>query len=227
MPPSLHRSPTPPLVSDFLATPSTRLSPALIRALLPFDLLIVPGLFGSDEDHWQSIWENVFRAHGLSVKRVAQDNWSTPSLSAWQAKLDETLKEAKLPVLLLAHSLGAVLTVHHGARHPASAVAGALLVAPADGEQHKGPDAARIESFMPLPAQTLPFPSTVIFSQNDPWLTPDRAQTFGTQWGSTLVDGGYSGHMGNNAGLEHWPLGLNALHSLALTCHAGQVHAHA
>ncbi|OUI84601.1 RBBP9/YdeN family alpha/beta hydrolase [Acetobacter tropicalis] len=226
MPTSLRHSAVHPHAADFLAT-TPRLSPALVRALSPFDMLVVPGLFGSDEDHWQSIWEDVFRGHGLSIKRVEQENWSHPTLSEWQAKLEQTLQASRRPVLLIAHSLGAILSVHHGLKHPASPVAGALLVAPADGEQSGGPDAARLASFLPLPDKRLPFPSTVIFSQNDPWLTPTRAHQLAGKWGASLLDAGYTGHIGNNSGVDYWPLGLNALHSLALTCHAGQMPAHA
>ncbi|MCC6106032.1 alpha/beta hydrolase [Acetobacter sp.] len=226
MPISLRHSTVHSQTPDFLAT-TPRLSPALIRALSPFDLLIVPGLFGSDDDHWQSIWEDVFRGHGLSIKRVEQDDWSHPTRTDWQTRLEQTLQASRRPVLLIGHSLGAILSVHHGATHPTSAVAGALLVAPADGEESTGPDAARLASFLPLPDKRLPFPSTVIFSQNDPWLAPARAHHLAKKWGASLLDAGYVGHIGNNSGVDHWPLGLNALHSLALTCHAGQMPAHA
>lgn len=208
----------------FLPHLATRLTPAFTRALAPYDLVIVPGLFGSGSDHWQSIWQSLFLAHGLSVSRVEQHDWSNPTPAAWHNALDLTLRATRKPVLLVAHSLGAILSVQHGLRrHQAtdaspSPVVGALLAAPADGTHHKGPDAPRIAAFMPPPTQTLPFPATVLFSHNDPWLTTSQAHTLAQRWGATLMDAGYNGHLGQDAELEHWPLGLNALHALALTC---------
>lgn len=203
---------------------ATRLSPALVRALLPFDLVIVPGLFGSGEDHWQSIWLSLFQAHGLSARRVEQQDWAHPTPTAWHTALTQTLQTTRKPVLLIAHSLGAILSVQHGLgmhttaqQHP-SPIAGALLVAPADGTYHTGPDAARVADFMPPPSQPMPFPTTVVFSQNDPWLAPTQAHTLARNWGASLIDAGLSGHIGQDAGLDYWPLGLNALHALALTC---------
>ncbi|BBC80178.1 hydrolase [Acetobacter orientalis] len=93
---------------------TTRLSPALVRALLPFDLVIVPGLFGSGEDHWQSIWLSLFQAHGLSARRVEQQDWAHPTPEAWHTALAHTLATTRKPVLLIAHSLGAILSVQHG-----------------------------------------------------------------------------------------------------------------
>ena len=204
---------------------TTRLSPALVRALLPFDLVIVPGLFGSGEDHWQSIWLSLFQAHGLSARRVEQQDWAHPTPEAWHTALAHTLATTRKPVLLIAHSLGAILSVQHGLGQtpttspPSSPIAGALLVAPADGTYHQGPDAPRIAAFMPPPMQALPFPATVVFSHNDPWLDPQKAHSLAQSWGASLLDAGYNGHIGQDSGLDHWPLGLNALHALALTSH--------
>lgn len=222
MPRFSRLSVAPPMAVPAAAHLPTRLSPALVRALSPFDLVIVPGLFGSGEDHWQSIWLSLFQAQGLSVHRVEQQNWAHPTPAMWHAALTKTLKNTRKPVLLIAHSLGAILSVQHALGHANahSLIAGALLVAPADGTYHQGPDAARIAAFMPPPAKPLPFPATVVFSHNDPWLATEQAHTLAHKWGASLLDAGYNGHLGQDAGLDHWPLGLNALHALALTSHA-------
>lgn len=232
MPTILRHSTALPYALSPLPHLTTKLSLALVRALLPFDLVIVPGLFGSGEDHWQSIWTSLFLAHGVSVRRVEQDNWATPSPSAWHERLQQTLAATRKPVILIAHSLGAILSTRHAThtatlnKYETSRVVGALLVAPADAANHKGPDAARIEGFMPPPSQKLPFPTTLVFSQNDPWLEVERAHQLAKNWGASLLDAGYAGHIGQDANVEHWPLGLNALHSLALTCHTTQTFSH-
>ncbi|WP_086650777.1 RBBP9/YdeN family alpha/beta hydrolase [Acetobacter cibinongensis] len=228
MPTILRHSTALPYALSPLPHLTTKLSAALVRALLPFDLVIVPGLFGSGEDHWQSIWASLFQAHGVSVRRVEQDDWENPTPAAWHERLHQTLAASRKPVLLIAHSLGAILSARHASNatsrnmYGTSSVVGALLVAPADAANHTGPDAARIEGFMPPPSQKLPFPATLVFSQNDPWLEVNRAHQLAKNWGASLLDAGYAGHIGQDANVEHWPLGLNALHALALTCHATQ-----
>ena len=43
------------------------------------DILIVPGLGGSEEDHWQARW-----AGRLATARVVeQDDWHAPTPEAW------------------------------------------------------------------------------------------------------------------------------------------------
>jgi predicted alpha/beta hydrolase family esterase len=54
----------------------------------------------------------------------------------------------------------------------------------------------------------LPFQSMVLAARNDPYVAFDRAESFARAWGSTLVDMGGLGHMGNAAALGLWPVGL-------------------
>ena len=93
-------------------------------------ILIVPGLGGSDEPHWQTHLERSFP----HARRVHQADWDRPDRAAWIARLAAAVAAAP-DAVLVAHSLGCALTAHAVARWPnliARAVRGALLVAPAD-----------------------------------------------------------------------------------------------
>jgi predicted alpha/beta hydrolase family esterase len=118
-----------------------------------YHVLVVPGWQNSGPEHWQSRWQDAHPAW----QRVQQADWLTPSRADWVATLDDAVRAADRPVLLVAHSLGCILTAWWAAhtRHAAK-VRGALLVAPGDVER---PDlAAQIHGWAPIARQPLPFP---------------------------------------------------------------------
>jgi predicted alpha/beta hydrolase family esterase len=127
------------------------------------DILIVPGLGGADEDHWQARW-----AGRLATARVVtQDDWHAPTPEAWCGRIAEAVAAATRPVILIAHSLGVVASVAAVPRFPAARVRGALWVAVPDVEEAPGlPDAVR--AFAPVPRDPLPFPSLLVASRTDP-----------------------------------------------------------
>jgi hypothetical protein len=164
-------------------------------------ILIVPGLRGSGPDHWQSWWE----AREPRSARAEQDDWHTPDLSRWSARVGEALGRAEAPVWLVAHSFGCLASVHAAARHPGR-VAGALLVAPANPDKFGvGPD---------LPAQRLPYPSLLVGSLDDPWMSFERAADWSARWGSRLVNLGRAGHINVESGFGPWPRGPRLLEEL-------------
>ena len=65
-----------------------------------------------------------------------------------------------------------------------------------------------------MPLARLPFPSKVVFSQNDEWATPARARQFAEAWGSELIDLGNAGHINAASGYSAWPAGLALLAEL-------------
>src|SRR5260221_8770088 len=68
------------------------------------DILIVPGLGDSPDDHWQSRWEQQLK----TARRVAQDDWAHPMLAAWMRKLSDAVRSATKPPVIIGHSLGAL-----------------------------------------------------------------------------------------------------------------------
>jgi uncharacterized protein len=170
--------------------------------------LILPGLHNSGPDHWQSRWE----AEDKTMERVIQDDWETPHCADWVVRLDQALAYAGPEILLVAHSAGCALVAHWAVGCQRGQVRGALLVAPSDPEAPSFPVGAT--GFAPIPLLRLPFPSIVVASSNDPFVTVARAQTFASAWGSEFVMIGGAGHINTASGLGDWPEGLALLRNL-------------
>lgn len=176
----------------------------------PRNTLLLPGWQNSGPDHWQSRWEALHGYH-----RVEQHDWMRPLRGDWSARLEETVADADGPVLLVAHSLGCILTAWWAAhtRHAAK-VRGALLVAPGDVER---PDlAAQIHGWAPIARQALPFPALLVGSRNDPYCSFERAEALAQAWGARFVDYGERGHINAESGLGDWAEGHGWLQQLAV-----------
>ena len=171
-------------------------------------VLILPGYGDSGPDHWQSRWE----AADPACRRVVQRDWLLPSLAEWLATLARHVAECHSPPVLVAHSLGCVLAAHW-ATGPGARAKAALLVAPADVDSSAHtPDEVR--SFSPIPLAPFPFPSVVVASTDDPFLTMDRAGLFARAWGSRLVTLSGAGHINADTGFGDWPQGRALLAEL-------------
>jgi uncharacterized protein len=172
-------------------------------------ILTVPGLNGSGSSHWQTLWEQ----SRPDTHRVDLGMWNTPHRNAWATKLDQAIRQASAPVILVGHSLGcqAIAWWAHMSPQPYGwPVAGALLVAPCDVDRENlHPELA---TFSPAPKEPLPFPSIVVGSTDDPWIDIDRAHSLAVDWGSHFVDIGAQGHINAASGLGWWPEGQELLH---------------
>ncbi len=164
-------------------------------------VLILPGWQNSGPDHWQSRWEVLY-----GYQRVQQHDWMQPLRGDWMSQLEEAVLAAPGPVVLVAHSLGCVLTAAW-AQHSRQTqrVVGALLVAPGDPQREEL--RAALKSWSPVVLQRLPFASTLLNSLDDPYCSRARAQQFATAWGSAFVDYGNTGHINSESGLGDWPQG--------------------
>ncbi|TIM38270.1 MAG: serine hydrolase family protein, partial [Mesorhizobium sp.] len=91
------------------------------------DFIIVPGIGGSGEAHWQTRWQRVNPA----MRRFMPASWELPDFDDWIAALETAVSEAKTPPVLVAHSLGCLL-VAHWQRISGRDVSGAFLVAVPD-----------------------------------------------------------------------------------------------
>jgi predicted alpha/beta hydrolase family esterase len=167
----------------------------------PDNTLILPGWQNSGPDHWQSRWEAL---HGY--RRVDQHDWMQPRRGDWIAHLEDVILGTEGPVVLVAHSLGCILTAAWAQVSRSTArVQGALLVAPGDAER----EALRpvLPSWSPIVRQRLPFPSVLVGSRNDPYCSFERAQGLASDWGSRFIDLGERGHINAESGLGDWPEG--------------------
>ncbi|MFP5323895.1 MAG: RBBP9/YdeN family alpha/beta hydrolase [Gammaproteobacteria bacterium] len=174
----------------------------------PENVLILPGWQNSGPEHWQSRWETL---HGF--RRVDQHDWMTPRRGDWIARLEEVLLSLDEPAVLVAHSLGCILTAAWAQVSRSTArVQGALLVAPGDPER----DELRgvLPSWAPIVRDRLPFPSLLLGSHDDPYCSLAKAQSLADAWGSRFIDCGPCGHINAESGLGDWPDGLALLREL-------------
>ncbi len=170
--------------------------------------LILPGLGNSGPTHWQTYFEE----SSPQFKRVQQQSWTEPVCAEWIANLDKAVLEYDPAlVVLVAHSL-ACSTVAHWVKNYNRTIKGALLVAPSDPEADIYTFPAK--GFAPVPLDPLPFPSIVVSSSNDIWVTPDRARHFAEHWGSEFLDIGAAGHVNADSGHYQWEEGLEILKRL-------------
>lgn len=171
-------------------------------------VLTVPGLGGSGPSHWQTLWE---RSRPDTV-RADLGMWNTPHRNSWVTRLDQAIRGAQAPVILVGHSLGCLAIAWWATLSPQPygwPVAGALLVAPADVDRADAP--VEIRGFAPAPTLPLPFPSIVAASTDDPWIAADRAHSLAADWGSHFVDLGEAGHVNAASGLGAWYEGQELL----------------
>lgn len=159
--------------------------------------LIVPGLDGSPEPHWQHWWALT----DPSAITVDLPDPSRPDPARQETELAGMVIRHPDSVLV-GHSLGAVLIARILSKWPQLRIRAALLVAPAE------PDTCdRIAAFGPLPERALPVPVQVVASRNDPWMRFERAEALARAWEAGLIDLGDSGHINAAAGFGPWPQG--------------------
>jgi predicted alpha/beta hydrolase family esterase len=152
-------------------------------------LVVVPGLHGSGADHWQG-W---LLAQIDGAVRVEQDDWGVPDLDRWADRVAATIAAlGPGPHVVAAHSFGCLATVRATLRDPSLDVARALLVAPADPQRFAAAPA--------LPQSRLAFSSSVVASDNDPWMPAASAHAWALRWGSDWINLGNAGHINVDSG---------------------------
>lgn len=167
--------------------------------------LVLPGLNGSGEGHWQRHWVH----DNPDAVLVEHDNWTCPDLQDWRQRLEGVIA-SKGDVWIVAHSLGCLLTANLARSPLVGRVRGALLVAPCDLETTEALHPC-VLNFGEMPLDTLPFPSLVVASLDDPYMSVRRVQHVAKCWGSQLIDVGASGHINIKSGHGRWPAAYDLL----------------
>lgn len=167
------------------------------------DILILPGLGGGGPDYWYERWGKKLR----TAKRVKQNDWDAPDFDDWQNRIVTAVEQATQPVVLVAHSLGVIASVHAAHRFPHQKVAGGYFVAPPDIDAISKTMPA-VKPFGPVPTAPLDFPSILVASQNDPYCSFQKAEDMSFAWGSKFESAGESGHINKDSGQGPWPEGL-------------------
>jgi predicted alpha/beta hydrolase family esterase len=190
--------------------------------------VIVPGIWNSGPDHWQSVWEREQAQHDehdehdqhdqhdqqqRAAVRIAPTSWSDPEPDDWRAAISTAVTSCTEPPVLVAHSLG-VLAVAGFLATTAEApalVAGAFLVAPPDPLGDAFPaEASGFVSPRQVPAAQQ-VPTCLVVSDDDPYCSADRALAFADAMGADVVRVGALGHVNVASGVGDWPAGRELL----------------
>lgn len=176
--------------------------------------VIVPGLRGHVEDHWQTLLAGAL-SDALIVPQVEGD---PVNLDARLDALEKTVAAATGPVILVAHSAG-VPTVVYWAERTELPVAGALLATPPDLSRplpapHPSPEQLAAGGWGVVPSNPLPWPSIVVASEDDPLATVEAVTGFAEAWGSRVVNAGAVGHLNPASGYGPWPRAVEYLAEL-------------
>lgn len=168
--------------------------------------LIVPGVGGSEYNHWQTCLQHRL----MRCSRVQQKDWNHPVLDIWVAEFVKTLQAIPAKVQIVAHSFGCLTSIAALAQHPElnSKVKNLLLVAPANparfGENGFSRDSQTDYStyFQQLKLQV---PTTLLISENDPWLSFEDAHILAQTWKIKPINLGAVGHVNVASGFGPFP----------------------
>ena len=146
------------------------------------DVVIVPGFGDSGAGHWQTRWQD----QNQHLVRISPASWTEPDLGDWLSAL-ERAADHRRPVLV-AHSLGCLLSIEWARRNP-QAVAGLFLVALPDpvAASFPLPDSpfARIDLEHALPVPALVIAARMMSTAGRSVLLRLRAllERAGSRWG--------------------------------------------
>ena len=168
--------------------------------------VIVPGVGGSEHDHWQSWLQRQLK----SCSRVQQQDWNKPVLHEWIEQFFKTVQSIQEPIQIVAHSFGCLTTVAALAQHPElnQNIKNLVLVAPANPARFGDAGFARESQndyqqyFHQLKLQV---PTQMIISENDPWLNFQDALQLAKAWKIRPKNLGQVGHINVASGFGPFP----------------------
>ena len=168
--------------------------------------VIVPGVGGSENTHWQS-W---LQRQLMSCSRVHQANWNHPVLKDWVAQFVKTVTPIQDDIQIVAHSFGCLTTVAALAQHPElkPKIKKMILVAPANPARF-GDAGFAYDSQNDYAAYfhqlKIDVPTTLLISENDPWLTFKDAKHLAKTWKLKPINMGLAGHINVASGYGPFP----------------------
>ena len=168
--------------------------------------VIVPGVGGSEHDHWQSWLQRQLK----SCSRVQQQDWNKPVLHEWIEQFVKTVQAIQEPIQIVAHSFGCLTTVAALAQHPElnQNIKNLVLVALANPARFGDAGFARESQndyqqyFHQVKLQV---PTQMIISENDPWLNFQDALQLAKAWKIRPKNLGQVGHINVASGFGPFP----------------------
>jgi uncharacterized protein len=172
------------------------------EGVMAMHYVTIPGIDGSDQEHWQSIWEAEW---GQQATRISVSSLSRPELADWCDAIDRAVTESGSPdTVLVAHSLGCLAAARWAARRRPG-FAGLFLVAPPDRAGALFPAAAA--TFAPVAERPVEAAGLIVSSDDDPYCSTAVAGRLATAWGLPRVSAGPGGHLNSASGLGRWDTG--------------------
>ena len=186
----------------------------------PSTTVIVPGLRGHVDDHWQTRLAAKL-PHAVVVPSFDRDKHD---LAGRVADLHQVVSDAESAVTIVAHSAGVLTTVHWAREHHLP-VRGALLATPPDlarplPAEYPSLQVLEAHGWLPMPLQPLRFPSILAASTNDALGDFDGVRELAGAWGSRFIDIGPVGHLNPASGYGEWPGAEALLDVLGAMLHA-------
>lgn len=175
-------------------------------------IVLLHGLNGNEPEHWQNWLAAELTSAEREVRMPLLPDADTPQLDAWLATLHATL--AGLPADgfdVLAHSLGAVLWLHH-AVHAVDTPrpARVALISPPSPLT----DIPEIAAFLPPPlsvdaVRAAADGTVLVGGSDDPYCPEGFAEAYGRplKMATTVIPAG--GHLNVAAGYGPWPAALS------------------
>jgi predicted alpha/beta hydrolase family esterase len=174
--------------------------------------VILHGWQGSTGEHWQVWLADALRSAGREVRFPELPSPDTPELDAWLVALARTLDGLPSGGFdLVAHSLGAVLWLHHAVRDEDSPRPSRVaLVAPVSPHT----DIGELQNFLPVPldvdaVRQAADGTVLVGGADDPYTPEGLVAAYGRplKIATTVIEDG--GHLNIESGFGPWPAMLD------------------
>ncbi|WP_066372786.1 RBBP9/YdeN family alpha/beta hydrolase [Neobacillus fumarioli] len=169
--------------------------------------LILHGLGGSGDEHWQTWLANELMKRNYHVRYPTFSNFHSPEKKVWLEELAEVIKTIPKtqPLTIITHSLGCLLWLHYTASQNQRIAKQVILVAP--------PSPTRVleaaKSFFPVPLEkkhltTAAEETLFVHSSNDPYCRLEDAKNY-VNIGLPALILPNMGHINVDSGHGKWP----------------------
>ncbi len=169
--------------------------------------LILHGLGGSGQDHWQTWLAHELAERNYHVSYPVFSNFDSPNKEVWLEELAGTIETLPKhqPLTVITHSLGCILWLHYTADLNKNIASRAILVAPPSPRIVL----SEAKSFFPVPLDRKSLSAAAtetlfIHSSNDPYCSLNDAILY-QNIGFPSITFPKMGHINTASGHGRWP----------------------